>query len=152
MSALASSLVSTPDHIAQELVVDFDVYAPSVDASDFLEAGVVFQARTAHRVVWSPHHGGHWVPTRGQDVFDIHADHERFSSKYFCIPALDNQGQLGAFTLDPPEHEPFRRFLNKGMTPNVVACWRRPQIEPPCRRRVEPDNMARRSGVTRLVR
>lgn len=121
MSLHTLSSASTPAHIAQELVVDFDVYAPSVDASDFLEAGVAFQARTAHRVVWSPHHGGHWVPTRGQDVFDIHADHARFSSKYFCIPALDDQGQLGAFTLDPPEHEPFRRFLNKGMTPNVVA-------------------------------
>ncbi len=121
MSAVASPSTNIPDCVPEELVVDFDVYAPSEDAADFLEACVAFQQRTPHRVVWSPHHGGHWVPTRGQDVFDIHADHERFSSKYYFMPAIDDQGQLGAFTLDPPDNKPFRTFLNKGMTPKIVG-------------------------------
>jgi cytochrome P450 len=121
MSASVNSSVNLPHGVPKDLIVDFDVYAPSDDATNFLEACVEFQESTAHRVVWSPHHGGHWIPTRGQDVFDIHADHERFSSKYYFIPATDDQGQLGAFTLDPPNHQPFRTFLNKGMTPKVVA-------------------------------
>ena len=121
MSATARSTVNLPDGIPEDLVVNFDVYAPSEDAADFLETCVAFQKRTAHRVVWSPRHNGHWIPTRGQDVFDIYADHERFSSEYYFIPATDNQGQLGALTLDPPDHQPFRTFLNKGMTPKIVA-------------------------------
>lgn len=121
MSAITSSTAHLPTDVPQDLIVDFNVYAPSEDATDFLEACVSFQQRTPHRVVWSPHHNGHWVPTRGQDVFDIYADHERFSSKYFFIPATDGQGQLGAITLDPPDNTPFRKFLNKGMTPKIVA-------------------------------
>jgi hypothetical protein len=98
MSTTASSAANLPSDVPKDLIVDFDVYAPSEDATDFLEACVDFQQRTPHRIVWSPHHNGHWVPTRGQDVFDIYADHERFSSKYYFIPATDDQSQLGAFT------------------------------------------------------
>lgn len=121
MSAAANPRTERPDRIPQELVVDFDVYAPSDDAADFLEAGVAFQQSTDHRIVWSPRHNGHWIPTQGQDVFNIYADHERFSSKYYFIPATSDQGQLGALTLDPPDHERFRTFLNTGMTPKIVA-------------------------------
>jgi len=121
MSAVATSAGNVPGRIPEELVVDFDVYAPSEDAADFFETGVAFQEQIPHRVVWSPRHNGHWIPIQGQDVFDIYADHERFSSRYYFIPATDDQGQLGALTLDPPEHQPFRTFLNKGMTPNIVA-------------------------------
>ena len=118
--------VATPDPrrpawVPENLVVDFDVYAPSTDATDYFEACVDFQQHSVHRCVWSPRYNGHWLPTRGQDVFDIYADHARFSSRYFFIPATGDQGQLGALTLDPPDHQSFRTFLNKGMTPNIVA-------------------------------
>lgn len=121
MLDVASPAPRHPDWVPEKLVVDFDVYAPSTDAMDYFEACVDFQQRSVHRCVWSPRYNGHWLPTRGQDVFDIYADHERFSSRYFFIPATGDQGQLGALTLDPPEHQPFRTFLNKGMTPNIVA-------------------------------
>lgn len=121
MVTVARSSGNLPGRVPERLVVDFDVYAPSHNAGDFFEACVAFQESTPYRVVWSPHHGGHWIPARGQDVFEIYADHERFSSRYFFVPAADDQGQLGALTLDPPDHQSFRAFLNKGMTPNVVA-------------------------------
>ncbi|MFT4583988.1 MAG: cytochrome P450 [Gammaproteobacteria bacterium] len=121
MSVVSESSQQIPEWVPEHLVVDFDVYSPSQNAADFYQNCVDFQRNASHRVLWSTHHGGHWVPTQGQDVFDIYADHERFSSKYFFIPAVDGQGELGAFTLDPPHHQPFRTFLNKGMSPNVVA-------------------------------
>ena len=121
MSDITSVPAACPEWVPDDLVVDFDVYAPSHDAADFFEACVEFQQHSVHRFVWSPRYNGHWLPTQGQDVFDIYADHERFSSRYFFLPASDDQGQLGALTLDPPEHQPFRTFLNKGMTPNLVA-------------------------------
>ena len=121
MAAKLEPSAQHPRHVPDSLVVDFDAYAPSLDALDFFETCVAFQEETESPVIWSPHHGGHWVPTRGQDVFDIYADHERFSSKYYSIPRVEGQGRLGAFTMDPPEHKPFRTFLNKGMTPKIVA-------------------------------
>ncbi len=121
MPDVTSPTTHRPAWVPEALVVDFDVYAPSGDAADYFEACVEFQRHSVHRCAWSPRYNGHWLPTRGQDVFDIYADHERFSSRYFFIPATGDQGQLGALTLDPPDHEPFRTFLNKGMTPNVVA-------------------------------
>ncbi len=121
MPDVASPAPVRPDWVQEELVVDFDVYAPSTDAADYFEACVDFQQRSVHRCVWSARYAGHWLPTRGQDVFDIYADHARFSSRYFFIPPTGDQGQLGALTLDPPHHQPMRGFLNKGMTPNIVA-------------------------------
>lgn len=121
MSVAGKPIPRQPAWVPEELLVDFDVYAPSDDAMEYFEACAAFQQRSVHRCVWSARYGGHWLPTRGQDVFDIYADHERFSSRYFFIPATGDQGQLGALTLDPPDHQPFRTFLNKGMTPNVVA-------------------------------
>lgn len=110
-----------PDHVPAHLVVDFDVYDPAPDAEGFHAACVDFQRRTPHPLVWSPHHGGHWIAVRGRDVFDLYADHLRFSSRHYFVPAAPGQVPLGAFTLDPPEHAPFRAFLNAGMSPRAIA-------------------------------
>ena len=102
-------------------VVDFDIYNPAADAEQFHQAFVDFQRATAAPLVWTPHHGGHWIAVRGQDVYDLYADHERFSSRHYFVPATPMQGSLGAFTLDPPQHRPFRAFLNTGISGKVVA-------------------------------
>ncbi len=111
---------SALDTIPEHLLVDFDVYNPTSDAERFHQAYVDFQQATSHPLVWTPQHGGHWIATRGNDVFDLYADHERFSSRHYFVPATPDQGSLGAFTLDPPEHAPFRAFLNLGISPKVV--------------------------------
>jgi len=110
-----------PAHVADRLVTDFDVYNPTDDAEHFHQAFVDFQAATPHPFVWSPHHGGHWLAVRGPDVHALYSDHERFSSRYFFMPAAPGQALLGALTLDPPEHAPFRAFLNAGMTPKIIG-------------------------------
>ncbi|MGQ0622069.1 MAG: cytochrome P450 [Panacagrimonas sp.] len=113
--------VRTPDHVPQYLVVDVDIYNPTTDANRFHEAFVDFQRATPYPFVWSPHHGGHWIAVRGPDVYALYGDHERFSSRYFFVPAAPEQVPMGALTLDPPEHQPFRAFLNAGMTPKIFA-------------------------------
>lgn len=117
----ATTTVPVPDHVPAHLVVDFDVYAPAPEAERFHAACVEFQRRTPHPLVWSPRHGGHWIAVRGRDVYELYADHERFSSRHFFMPAAPGQGSLGAFTLDPPEHAPFRAFLNAGTSPKAIA-------------------------------
>ena len=37
------------------------------------------------------------------------------------------------------------------LAPEAAGCWRRPQIEPPCRRSGEPDDIAQLARATRLV-
>jgi camphor 5-monooxygenase len=113
--------VAVPAHVADRLVTDFDVYNPTDDAERFHQAFVDFQQATPHPFVWSPHHGGHWLAVRGPDVHALYADHERFSSRFFFMPAAPGQVPMGALTLDPPEHAPFRAFLNAGMTPKIIG-------------------------------
>ena len=113
--------VQTPDHVPKHLVVDFDIYNPTTDANRFHEAFVDFQRATPYPFVWSTQHGGHWIAVRGADVFALYGDHERFSSRYFFVPAAPEQVPMGALTLDPPDHQPFRAFLNAGMTPKIFA-------------------------------
>lgn len=111
----------TPRHVPDHLVVDFDVYNPTSDANRFHEAFVEFQRATPYPFVWSPHHGGHWIAVRGTDVHTLYGDHERFSSRYFFVPAAPAQVPMGALTLDPPEHKPFRAFLNAGLTSKIIG-------------------------------
>lgn len=113
--------VQAPDHVPQHLVVDFDIYNPTSDANRFHEAFVEFQRSTPHPFVWSPHHGGHWIAVRGTDVHALYGDHERFSSRYFFVPAAPEQVPMGALTLDPPEHQPFRAFIGAGMTSKIFV-------------------------------
>lgn len=117
-----SPQMATPPHgLPQELVVDFDVYHPTPDADGFHAAFVEFQRRAPGPLVWTPHHGGYWIPSRGQDVYDLFADHARFSSRHFFVPAAPELAPMGAFTLDPPQHQPFRAFLNQGLSPRATA-------------------------------
>ena len=112
---------AVPDGIPPHLVVDFDVYNPTPEAEDFHRACVEFQQATPHPLVWTHHHGGHWIAVRGRDVYDLYADHANFSSRHYFVPAAPGQSTLGAFTLDPPEHAPFRAFLNAGLSPKVAS-------------------------------
>jgi cytochrome P450 len=114
-------LAQPPDHVPRHLVVDFDIYNPTADANRFHEAFVEFQRATPYPFVWSPYHGGHWIAVRGPDVYALYGDHERFSSRYFFVPVAPEQVPMGALTLDPPEHQPFREFLNAGMTPKILG-------------------------------
>ncbi|ULQ47884.1 cytochrome P450 [Flagellatimonas centrodinii] len=111
----------TPDTVPPHLVVDFDVYRPATDAESFHQAYIDFQAATPHPLVWTHRNGGHWIAVRGEDVYALYADHERFSSRHYFVPATPDQGALGAFTLDPPQHAPFRAFLNEGLSAKVVG-------------------------------
>lgn len=109
-----------PNHVPRDLVVDFDVYNPAAPGEDFHAAWVRFQRETRTPLVWSTRYGGHWIAVRGEDVFDIYGDHARFSSGLNTVPRATSRAPLGAIGMDPPEHTPFRAFLNSGLSPKVV--------------------------------
>ena len=119
--------MTTPSHVPDHLVVDFDVYDPGAPGEDFHAAWVRFQREAKGPLVWSPRHGGHWIATRGQDILAIHNDTARFSSAANTVPQATSRAPLGAIVLDPPEHQAFRRFLDAGLSPRVVRT-REPEI------------------------
>ena len=58
-----------PAHVPEELVVDFDYFAPEGSDRDPFLALAPLRERPAF--FWTPCNGGHWVATRGGDIKDI---------------------------------------------------------------------------------
>jgi cytochrome P450 len=124
-----NDIAPTPSHIAPHLVADVDIYALPGGEADFHAAWRTFQAQTPHPFIWTPRNGGHWIAMGGRDVFETFADHARFSSCRNTLPATPSVALGGALMLDPPEHQPFRAFLNTGLSPKTVR-----RMEPVIRR------------------
>ncbi|MCA8967312.1 MAG: cytochrome P450 [Planctomycetes bacterium] len=111
-----------PDHVPPERVVDLDIYAPHGEGEDYFAAWLRWRESSPFPVLWTPHHGGHWIAMRGAGVLEVLSDSERFSVDSFGVPrAPAGQRPLGALLKDPPEHAPWRRFLNLGLSPRVVS-------------------------------
>lgn len=115
---MATMQFDIPAHVPAELVVDFDFFA----LGDRPE-GVQLAFAELHKgpdIVWTPHHGGHWIATRFADIEAIQRDHEHFSHKHFTIPRNEYDPTAIPLGLDPPHHTPFRKLLMKAFTPKSV--------------------------------
>jgi cholest-4-en-3-one 26-monooxygenase len=70
---------------------------------------------------------GYWAVTRYHDCVEVNRDFERFSSArravyIFDLPPEDlAQQQLMMLNMDQPVHTRYRRLVNKGFTPRMVA-------------------------------
>jgi len=100
---------------------------------------------------------GHWLLTRYQDVVDVSRNPRVFSSSvgtaFLFDPAADQLPGLQAqlINMDPPGHVKYRRLVQRGFTPRMVAELE-PRIRAHARRIV--DNVARKGGcefVTELA-
>lgn len=109
-----------PAHVPRELVADFDIYNPARPGEDFHAAWVRLAREAPGPLVWSTLYGGHWIAMRAGPVEAVYADHQRFSSTVNTVPPATSRAPLGAIVLDPPEHRPFRAFLDEGLSPRVV--------------------------------
>jgi len=102
--------------LPEELVVDFDVFDPSLCIPED-----TFQQHTAELaakapVLYSTAHGGHWLVTRYNVVREVLNDPERFSS----FPNLVTGAAPAKFLpleTDPPEHTAYRDVLRPMFNP-----------------------------------
>ncbi|MGV0644649.1 cytochrome P450 [Mycolicibacterium sp. XJ2546] len=109
-----------------DLVVDFDVYDPSVTMPiDRMQETTAALAEIGP-LVWSTAHGGHWLVTSYELVHTILRDPETFSS-YPTNLVNSSQGRLLPIDLDPPEHTSFRRALQPLFNPSRMKALE-PQI------------------------
>lgn len=109
-----------PDHVSPDVVVDFDYTCPE----GLEEAGVYGAWKRLHAgpdIIWTPHHGGHWVLTRAEDIKWVQRTYDVFSHEVFHIPPPPKPMQMPPVTVDPPHHARYRALINPAFTPSAVA-------------------------------
>jgi cytochrome P450 len=105
-----------PAHVPDHLVRDIDMYAPDGIENGYHEAWRALQRPDVPELVWTPFTGGHWVATRGELIKEIYTDPTRFSSEVIFLPKEAGEKYLMVPTrMDPPEHTPYRKTLDKGL-------------------------------------
>ena len=81
LAAMGPNLAHRPDHVPAELVRNFNLYdVPG--ASEDVQAAFSQVQRSLPEIFWTPHNGGHWVVTGGEDGLAIIRDHVLGSIKY----------------------------------------------------------------------
>jgi cytochrome P450 len=114
-------LSPVPDHVPEQLVVDFDFYNPPGADQDFHAAWSALQQSHPSPLIWTPRNGGHWIALRGPDIHQILADYDNFASGIVVLPASRGAEQRVLPTrLNPPEHGPYRALLNPGVSAKSV--------------------------------
>ncbi|BAI75279.1 cytochrome P450 (plasmid) [Azospirillum sp. B510] len=111
--------VPAPPHIPADRMIDFDYRHPAG-----LEEGDVYTAlkrlQDGPEIAWTPHNGGHWIVTRGEDIKWVQETYEIFSHEEFTIPRGAAPIKMPPLTTDPPDHGRFRSVLNPAFTPVQV--------------------------------
>lgn len=113
-----------PGHVPRERVVDFDIYRPPVEASDYHAGFRGLYASGAPDVLWTPRYGGHWIIRRSADLQEAFADFERFSSLAGVVPREHSppmDRRVLPVQSDPPEHTAFRALISPAFGPGAVA-------------------------------
>ena len=105
-----------PPHVPADRVVDIDIYALPGQQDDFHAAWKALQDASAP-LVWTPRNEGHWIALGGEILAEVQSDHERFSNRIIVLPkSVGEKHGLIPTTIDPPEHRPYRKLLNDGMS------------------------------------
>ena len=121
-SETTSPLSSLPAHVPQSLVHDFDLYNVEVEEGDYHAALKRLHEPGVPDIFWTPRNGGHWVATRGEDIYHIFKDAEHFSSRKLVVPRERNPViALPPIFLDPPEQAKYRSLLAPALSPKAVS-------------------------------
>src|SRR6059058_2818866 len=118
---IATPLTDTiPPHVPAALVVDFDLYDVQVEDGDYHAALKRLHEPGVPDIFWTPRNGGHWVATRGEDIYHIFKDYEHFSSEWSTVP-LEDHGRLPPIHFNPPDHAKYRNLIAPAFTPQAVG-------------------------------
>jgi cytochrome P450 len=100
-----------------ELVVDFDVYDPTLTIPEDRMQARVAELAEIGPVVYTARYGGHWVVTHFDEVREVLADPATFSS--YPNNLVDaGMGKFIPLELDGPEHLAYRNVLQPLFNPS----------------------------------
>jgi len=112
-----------PPHVAPEQVVDFNYRDPIPQGEDHYTILSRLQ-RHGPDILWTPHHGGHWITTRAEDIRWVQETYQIFSHEVFIIPRGMTPITMPPLSVDPPLHARFRAVFNPFFQPSKVAAMR----------------------------
>lgn len=108
--------MTTVTSVPAELVVDFDVYDPSLAQPVDIMQQRVAELAARGPVVYSPAYGGHWIVTHYKEIHQVLIDPQTFSS-YPNNLVTSDIGKFIPLELDPPEHTSYRQALQPLFSP-----------------------------------
>lgn len=118
--AIAAATAPRPDHVPADLVREFDLY-DIPGAEDDIQAAYAAIQQSSPDIFWTPHNGGHWVATRGEDIVAMQRDYAHFSHKHIVLPPMpEGAPRQIPLEMDPPEHARYRRPLMQALMPAIV--------------------------------
>jgi cytochrome P450 len=113
---LTGARAAKPDHVPADRVYEIDMYALKGIEDGYHEAWKRIIQAGLPDLVWTPFTGGHWIATNGDSVREIYSDPMRFSSEVIFLPKeAGEKYQMVPTRMDPPEHIPYRKSLDKGL-------------------------------------
>ena len=121
----STTLVPVPPHIPESLVCEADIYNLPGSQDDQILAMKKLQDESPD-IFWTPYNGGHWVMTRGADLYPLAADTEMFSNMRFNIPATSfivrGTGELPILPIqsDGDVHRKYRLIVQPWFSPRHV--------------------------------
>lgn len=105
-----------PPHVPLDRVHEIDMYALDGIEEGYREAWVRLRTPDMPDLIWTPYTGGHWIAMSGDAIREIYSDPGRFSSHVIFLPKeAGEKYQMVPTRMDPPEHTPYRKILNKGL-------------------------------------
>ncbi|CAB3722352.1 cytochrome P450 [Paraburkholderia rhynchosiae] len=109
-----------PAHVPPKLVVDVDIYNPPGAGDDYHLALKRLHDDGIPDIFWTPRNGGHWIATRGDDIYQIFKDYENFSSKQLTVPLVEH-APLPPIFFDPPVHTNYRALIAPAFMPQAIS-------------------------------
>jgi cytochrome P450 len=105
-----------PPNVPPDRVYEIDMYALEGIENGFHEAWKAIQQPNTPSLIWTPYTGGHWIATNAAVIREIYEDPARFSSEVIFLPKeAGEKYQMVPTRMDPPEHTPYRKVLDKGL-------------------------------------
>lgn len=111
---------AAPDHVPDDLLLDFDFFDMPADVSDPVQIWHGLIQKGAPPIFYTPRNGGHWVFLRYADIAEAYRNHEIFSTTKAQVPPLEPFPVLQPNGVDPPQHDVFRKLLAPMFTPLAV--------------------------------
>jgi len=115
-----TATATVPNNVPQDLVVDIDIYNMPGSTQDPQMAWKALDRADGPGIVWTPHHGGHWIATNGISVLEWLSDGNRFSAKEIAVPPGLSPIPMVPNQSDEPEHSYYRRIVMPFVRPDQV--------------------------------
>ncbi len=106
-----------PSHVRPELVRDVDIYGIQTIDPDIHRAWKKLQDESP-ALIWSPRHGGHWIPMRAHVIEKVLSDSQNFINGGAWVPP-NPPGLLPQLPIqsDGDLHRAYRSFI----TPHLIG-------------------------------